>query len=483
MEQLDRQDWVCPYQIPHDEGKRISDTGLQPDDWRIPYIGSLPTAEFEKEFQYNDAFLKSNRFIGIHKFDWEDHPDYVDENHYDESNYRHFLLIRLFESGPMRGRIKSIEAHHRNYWHTDSDWHDHSKNEVRIVRGSDGKEIAEYRKLLDVCTKSCARDEADEFFKTIVSNSDEFNVLDGKLRGPHEFSISVENMANFITLARSFLEVFFLGDVMERQEDLAAAFLSERSSLDFLEKGFESFLDRMDIKGFYEGADLEKLKQEFLIRVYKRSACVQRFLGASGRVYGAMIKSMIEERIDSSSRKLKWRGQECFPWERDSKVQGPARGPWLNEPSGIPDGSLCFFNRKRSCVGYVTKDCRAFKLACKGDNVSIGGLAFDGMVYNSKGECIGRGKDMSAIELFCGNVSLRHHDDLIEVGEQRKCRNYVSSCNHKYVGYVRECKCDSCSARCEKYVWNNVGCDMRWIGLAMFGYVDEELIKREMRKA
>lgn len=39
------------------------------------------------------------------------------------------------------------------------------------------------------------------------------------------------------------------------------------------------------------------------------------------------------------------------------------------------------------------------------------------------------------------------------------------------------------TAKCEKYVWEGTGWDMRWIGLAFFGYVDEELFKKAARES
>ena len=157
LEIKDGQDWR-PYCI----GLSVSELGnqhqnaeLRYNDWRIPYIGRLVTDEFEKNFNFEDEFLKRCRFIGIHKFQWDGYPDHVEENYYDDSNYRHFLLVELFDSGSMKGRIKTIEAHHRNYWHTDSDWHDHAKTEIREMCVSDAKEISAYCELLNVCTRSC----------------------------------------------------------------------------------------------------------------------------------------------------------------------------------------------------------------------------------------------------------------------------------------------------------------------------------------
>lgn len=440
---------------------------MQYDDWRIPYIGRFVTDEYKKKFCYEDEYLKSCRYIGIYKFQWDGHPDHVDDGCFDDSNYRHYLCVELFDAGPMRGRVKMIEARHRNFWHTTSNWQDHSESEIFEVCGPNEEEIAEYCKLLDLCTRSCAQDEAEALLREVVANSDEYEFLDNNLQCLHsKLTISVVEMTRIITLARSFLEVFFFGTVMEE--------LLEKQGKDWRSDAVESFLSRLDILDFYKGMDLEKLKQEFLMRMCKQGRIVQKFLGVGEHVYVAMLKGTMEERMASPARTIKWGRQgERFLWKGEYGYR--------NSPLGIPNGSLCFFDRKRFCVGYVTKENTAFKLTRPKDNVSIGRLAPDGMVYNSKGECLGKGWEICAngLSISILEMSLVHRSDFIEVRKWHEHSNYV--------GYVMECKYaiegDVNTAKCEKYVWEGTGWDMRWIGLAFFGYVDEELFKKAARES
>lgn len=435
------------------------------DDWRIPYIGRIVTEEFEQKFRYKDEIIGSSRFVGIHKFEWEGHPDRVKENHFDESNYRHFLSVELFDSGAMKGRVKAIEVHYRNYWHTTSNWQDHGEGGVYEVDVNYENEIDEYCKLLDICTKSCSREEAVEIFRTVVANSNEFDIVDGNLKGPHSLSISVGQMANFITIARSFLEVFFFGALMDDPKDRGLLSEYELNLRDPASDAFKRFLDRIDIKVFYQGMNLDKLKQDFLERMYQQGGMLLSFLGVSQRVYTATMMSMVEERVDSPARKIRLGGRrEYF----GHKVAYSGNNP----VAIIPDGSLCFFNRKRICVGYVTRENKVFKYHWSGYQL-LGGLASDGMVYNVKGECLERGWSISANGILCGERRIMHFEDRIEVGCDQFGRN-----SYKYVGYAMECKYErkdeSSSAKCEKYVWAKEEWDMRWIGLAFWGHLDDE---------
>lgn len=439
---------------------------VQVNDWRIPYIGRIVTEEFEKKFRYKDEIIASSRFVGIHKFEWDGHLDYVKENHFDESNYRHFLSVELFDFGAMKGRVKAIEVHYRKYWHTTSNWQDHGEEGVEEVDVNYENEIEGYCKLLDICTKSCSRDEAVDLFRTVVATSEEFDIVNGDLRC-RMGGISVGCMANFIVLARSFLEVFFFGTLMEDIKDEYGAMLSQDQLrvADSCHDFFMHFIDRIDIRAFYDGMDLEKLKQEFVLRMHRQGVVLQRFLGINHRVYVEMIKSMMEDRIDSSERTfLKWGGcREC--WGLESR------------PSAcIPDNSLCFFNRKRKCVGYVTNENKAFKYEF-GRYVLVGEMASDGQVYNSNGVCFGCGWHISANGLICNNVWLRHFEDRVEVSSGK----YYHHGDYEYVGYVMVCKYETegvpSSVRCEKYDWHEEGEDMRWIGLALLGYLDDKKLK------
>lgn len=136
---------------------------LEAEPWKIKYFGRRLNAVCKERFNIAD---------GSHGFrielPWEGQEKYVKyANGYDDSTYEHELVVTVYSDGPAKGRIKWIEAHHWDHWHTTSDWHDHSACSTHDVRPSNEKEIRLYEELLDEWTEGGSREQIVALIETL----------------------------------------------------------------------------------------------------------------------------------------------------------------------------------------------------------------------------------------------------------------------------------------------------------------------------
>lgn len=115
--------------------------------WAIPFLGRRLNSACKDKFK--DADTKGFRI----ELPWEGQIEYVSHNVYDDSTYVHELVVAVNSDGPAAGRIKSVHAHHWEYWHTSSNWQDHSESHTYEKREPNEKEVEQYKELLDGWTE------------------------------------------------------------------------------------------------------------------------------------------------------------------------------------------------------------------------------------------------------------------------------------------------------------------------------------------
>ena len=116
--------------------------------WAIPFLGRRLSSVCKSQFKEADTKGFSK------ELPWEGQVKYESHNAYDDSTYVHELVVAVYSEGPAAGRIKSVRAHHWEYWHTSSNWQDHSESHTWEKREPNEKEIEQYKESVAAAVRS-----------------------------------------------------------------------------------------------------------------------------------------------------------------------------------------------------------------------------------------------------------------------------------------------------------------------------------------
>ena len=116
--------------------------------WAIPFLGRRLSSVCKSQFKEADTKGFSK------ELPWEGQVKYESHNAYDDSTYVHELVVAVYSEGPAAGRIKSVRAHHWEYWHTFSNWQDHSESHTWEKREPNEKEIEQYKESVAAAVRS-----------------------------------------------------------------------------------------------------------------------------------------------------------------------------------------------------------------------------------------------------------------------------------------------------------------------------------------
>ena len=173
--------------------------------WAIPFLGRRLNSICKSQFKEADT-----KGFSI-ELPWEGQVKYESHNAYDDSTYVHELVVAVYSEGPAAGRIKSVRAHHWEYWHTSSNWQDHSESHTWEKREPNEKEIEQYKELLEGWTEGGCSEQILSLTDALISI---VRVQGGKIRvniGDHKeynhpdykaisISISQEGLPNPVNI-------------------------------------------------------------------------------------------------------------------------------------------------------------------------------------------------------------------------------------------------------------------------------------------
>jgi len=407
---------------------------MKSDKWFSPYIGLCVNERFDSLFQN-----------GVREMPWVRHGRFESTNCYDEAENVHNLYVDICHEGPFRGFIENVRTCHHHYFKTTSNAQDHAESYDFEVRSPNQREIVEYCSLLNSISniqedpKEIKYDDdvyerlkwlGFKVFQAVVSKEHEFHITRNEyehakynyvLEGPR-CRIYASSVVPWLFPLYKDPSLFF-SDCSARSWGLSLHGRYEN------EDDIRWLVHHLDVASYYQylGVEPECRKVQLENELLGTFNSINELVGLNS--------AEINKRVQRFSCELFLDPVRNYSLLRREAYEELTTGLSVGGPSfEMPIGSICFFDERRKCVGYVDESGRCF-LAPRFDN-AVGWIDDNGSVYNSANERVA--------EQF-GQDRWWHTCDRSSKGRSyrfgKECSVFIGKSVNgaAYTGYCRKC--------------------------------------------
>ena len=267
------------------------------NEWAVKYLGRRVKQEFWDEFSYHDMHTRRNGFSRHRKFEWEGGEPIVKDENLETTTFVHLLEVSFYESGDDEGRIKSIDAQHMEYWDNYSNWQDHAEHRASNVRLPTLNEIRQYCDILDKYTvkePNVVIDHICSYLEHISKRKNSDLVFERK-------STILNNLWGFcVGFNDNHMDIY-----IEELEDVLCKLHFDLGAFLFARGGVKYMLNLINLeKEFGIRERIDKLKDAFLLRLYRSTEPYIKFTGESKKRWWQKAKWRLDELLSQEYREF-----------------------------------------------------------------------------------------------------------------------------------------------------------------------------------
>ncbi len=269
------------------------------NEWAVKYLGRRVKKEFWDEFSYHDRYARNNGFSRHRKFEWDGGIPIVEDRNLETTSFVHLLEVSFYESGDEEGRIKSIDAQHMEYWENYSNWQDHAEHRVSNIRPPTWNEIRQYSEILDKYTIK----EPNVVIEHLLSYLEHISQRkSGDLILEREYG-ATNCLRGFRLRFKTSKNHFDIG--AEELESVLCRLHFDLGAFIFAKGGVKYVLNLLDFeREFGIRERIDKLKDAFLLRLYKSSEQYITFTGESKRMWWRKARWRLAELLSQEYREF-----------------------------------------------------------------------------------------------------------------------------------------------------------------------------------